>query len=154
MAENYQGALRRRLETIDNMGMDATNAVRQQQMRQPAFNSGAGGPSMRQPAMGGNGSNYSGPRGNSAALRAFGQMLQQRGFRVSENSMFTGKRVTGGHVKNSRHYSDRAIDVNRYPGTSRKEQQAIDSIVGLAQQYGLRPIWRKKGHFNHAHFDY
>ena len=158
MAEAFDTALRNRLQTINGMGSDATDMVRRGiQNKAPSWATNAiaaGGPQMRQPAMGGNGSSYAGPRGNSAALRAFGEMLQQRGFRIGENSMFTGKRVSGGHVKNSKHYSDRAIDVNFAPGTSKREQQAIDQIVGLAAQYGLHSIWRKPGHFNHAHFDY
>lgn len=154
MAEAYDAAIRRRLSTIDSMGQSAMGFARQraqgESMRQPA-DFGAGGPMMRQP--GGQGGSYRGPRGNQAALIAFGKMLEGRGFRVSENPAFGNGRV-GRHTQGSRHYSGRAIDVNRYPGTSRREQQAIDQIVGLAKGYGLRTIWRQKDHFNHAHFDY
>jgi hypothetical protein len=152
MAEAFDAALRNRLMTINGMGSDATDMVRRSvQNSVPDWATGAlagNRPTMQ------NGI-YNGPKGNRDALLAFGKMLQQRGFRVSENSMFNGgHRITSGHAKNSKHYSDRAIDVNRYPGTSAKEQAAIDAIVGLASQYGLNTIWRKPDHFNHAHFDY
>lgn len=157
MAEAYDAAIRRRLETINSMGMGATNFARQKaEMRRPAIDNTVRRPafndeSMRRPG----GHQYNGPRGNQQALINFGKFLQSQGFRISENSYFNGgRRITGGHAPNSRHYSDRAIDVNRYPGTSRREQQAIDQIVGLAQLYGLRSIWRKKDHYGHAHFDY
>jgi hypothetical protein len=158
MAEGYDQAIRRRLGIINEMGGAATGNMQQQiAARRPAFDTTVrqpvygGGESMRRPG----GHQYNGPRGNQQALINFGKFLQSQGFRISENSYFNGgRRVTSGHSKNSRHYSDRAIDVNRYPGTSRREQEAIDRIVGLASLYGLRSIWRKKDHFNHAHFDY
>jgi len=159
MAEAYDAALRRRLGLINDWGSSTTDMYQQHaRANAPSWASnamGAGGPAMRQPAMGGSGSSYAGPRGNQAALRAFGQMLQKRGFKISENSFFNGgHRIGSGHVKGSKHYADRAIDVNFAPGTSKREQQALDAIVGLAAQYGLRSIWRKPNHFNHAHFDY
>lgn len=154
MAEAFQEAMRRRLGIVGEMGASANeyaqnwNRIRSEgaTMRQPGGPSG--GALMRQP-----GGAYNGPRGNLQALLAFGRMLEGRGFKVSENPHFGSGRV-GGHTKGSRHYSGRAIDVNFAPGTSRREQQAIDRIVGLAAQYGLRSIWRKPNHFNHAHFDF
>lgn len=158
MAEAYDAAMRRRLETINSMGDSATKfAQRGMEVRRPFLGGDTtSGDMMRRPVYTGRGGNsYSGPRGNHQALINFGKFLQSQGFRISENSYFNGgRRITGGHTKGSRHYSDRAIDVNFAPGTSRREQEAIDRIVGLAQLYGLRSIWRKPGHFNHAHFDF
>jgi hypothetical protein len=157
MAEAYDAAMRRRLGLINEMGGAQTSASQQIAARRPAFDNNMrqpvydGGATMRRPG----GHSYNGPRGNQEALINFGRYLQSQGFRISENSYFNGgRRITGGHSKNSRHYSDRAIDVNFAPGTSRREQQAIDRIVGLASLYGLRSIWRKPDHFNHAHFDF
>lgn len=153
MAEAYQEAMRRRLGIIGDMGSDA-NRFTQQVVRRGIPEPGA---VMRQPAIysGNGGSRYNGPRGNLQALTNFGKFLQGQGFKISENSYFNGgRRITGGHSKGSRHYSDRAIDVNFAPGMSRREQEAIDRIVGLAKYYGLRSIWRQPDHFNHAHFDF
>ncbi len=160
MAEAYDEAIRRRLGIINQMGTSAPDAVQARARAaysRPAEGNGAivgqVDPSQFNPGF--QGHKYNGPRGNQQALINFGKYLQSQGFRISENSYFNGgRRITGGHTSNSRHYRDRAIDVNRYPGTSRREQQAIDKIVGLARLYGLRSIWRQKGHFNHAHFDY
>ncbi len=167
MAEAYDAALRRRLDAINNWGSSQTNfAAQAAQAKAPEWATNAlgltGGPSgsgIRRPGgpstPGIRGGPYTGPKGNQAALRAFGELIQSLGGRVSENSMFNGgHRITGGHVKNSRHYKDRALDINFGPGTSRKEQQLIDKYLPLAQQYGLRSIWRKPGHFNHWHVDY
>ena len=84
-------------------------------------------------------------------LVAFGRLLQSKGFRVGEHPAFGG--VAPVHTKNSLHYSGNAIDVNWAAGTSVAEQRAIDAIVPLAAQYGLRTIWRVANHHNHAHFD-
>lgn len=160
MAEAYDAAMRRRLGIINDMGSAATGQL-QQRMRMPGNigpgsdqGLGAGSGGMR-PYAGPGGHSYNGPRGNQQALINFGKYLQSQGFRISENSYFNGgRRITGGHSKGSRHYSDRAIDVNYASGTSRREQEAIDRIVGLARLYGLRSIWRQPDHFNHAHFDF
>lgn len=86
-------------------------------------------------------------------LVAFGRLLQSKGFRVGEHPAFGNGRV-GRHSPGSLHYSGNAIDVNWGPGgESAEEKRAIDGIVGLAKDYGLRTIWRVKDHFNHAHFD-
>jgi hypothetical protein len=88
----------------------------------------------------------------AGGLVDFGRLLQSRGFRVSEHPSFGG--VRGRHAKNSQHYRNNAIDVNYGPGgQSAVEMAAIDEIIGLAKDYGLRTIWRTTGHFNHAHFD-
>lgn len=162
MAEAFDAALRRRLETIGSMGGTANKYAQimyDRRMRQPG--EASGGPLMRQPGgpggagyAGGGGQGYSGPRGNLQALLNFGRYLEGQGYRVGENPHFGNGRV-GGHSRGSRHYSGRAIDVNFGPGgQSRQEMQALDRIVGMARLYGLRSIWRKPGHFNHAHFDF
>lgn len=153
MAEAYDAAMRRRLGIIGEMGTSANSYAQQLSARRPGMV--GGGPPIGMPRNAGMGQ-YGGPRGNMQALIAFGKFLQGQGFRVSENSYFNGgRRITGGHTRGSRHYSDRAIDVNYgRGGTSRQEQQAIDRIVRLAQQYGLRSIWRAPGHYDHAHFDF
>lgn len=85
-------------------------------------------------------------------LVEFGRLLQSRNFRVNEHPAFGG--VRGKHAPNSFHYKGQAIDVNYGPGgTNAIEQRAIDGIIGMAKDYGLRTIWRTAGHFNHAHFD-
>lgn len=91
--------------------------------------------------------------GTRASLIAFGRMLVGRGFSVGEGPSPFGP-VHRVHTKNSKHYQGRAIDVNHGAGTSLSEQRAIDGIVGLARGYGLDAIWRRPGHFNHAHFSY
>jgi hypothetical protein len=155
MAEAYDAAIRRRLGIINDMG-SAANSRMMDRIQRPTSTSMGGANFGGGSSYGGPGGHqYNGPRGNHEALINFGNFLKSQGFRISENSYFNGgRRITGGHVKGSKHYSDRAIDVNRYPGTSRREQQAIDQIVGLAQQYGLHSIWRKPDHYNHAHFDF
>lgn len=41
-----------------------------------------------------------------------GRQAQKMGLRVSEQSAFSGSKPTGGHVPNSYHYKDEAIDVS------------------------------------------
>lgn len=85
-------------------------------------------------------------------LVAFGRELQRRGFRVGEHPAFGG--VNGRHAPGSEHYKGNAIDVNYGPGgESDIEKRAIDAIVGMAKEHGLRTIWRTAGHFGHVHFD-
>ena len=87
----------------------------------------------------------------SGGLVEFGKTLQKKGFNVAEHPAFGG--VHPVHTKNSLHYSGRAVDVN-YDGHGQAfENQRINSILGLAKQYGLRSIWQAPGHFDHAHFD-
>lgn len=162
MAESYDAAIRRRLGVINDMGASATGFAQQAAVRRPTYDGGAtmrqpvygGGQTMRQPGgnySGAGGPQYRGPKGNQTALIAFGRWLQSQGYTVGENPAF-GR--VGTHSKGSRHYSGRAIDVNRGAGTSRREQAYLDKIAKYAALYGLRTIWRKPGHFNHAHFDY
>ena len=136
MVNPFQDAMMRRLNIIGDMGQVPMRPQGQ------SFAPQGGGSA---PPISGTGE--SGMKG----LLDFGHFLQGRGFRVSENPYFGG--VTQGvHVQNSDHYKGRAIDVNFAPGTSSREQAAIDAILKYAQQYGLKSIWRQPGHFNHAHF--
>lgn len=85
-------------------------------------------------------------------LVPFGRMLQARGFRISEHPLFGG--VRGRHAPNSLHYSGQALDINYGPGGENDiEKAAIDGIVGMADHYGLRALWRIPAHFNHLHVD-
>jgi hypothetical protein len=141
---NYQDAIRRRLTLIDQRGDIARDSW--QQRFAPRFdrsNIGVGGYT---PVP----FNGKGGGGNEAALVAFAKSLQRRGYRVSEHPSFGGVTM-GAHTKNSAHYSGRAFDLNRYPGTSGREQRAIDKIIGEAARYGLKSIWRAPNHYNHAH---
>ena len=158
MAEAYDAALRRRLDLINNWGAGQTDMAAQSAPKWATNALAAGGPGMRDGVFRGapmRDGVYNGPRGNQAALIAFGKMIQGLGGRVGENSFFNGgHRITGGHVKGSKHYSDHALDINFGAGTSKREQRLIDKYLPLAAQYGLHSIWRQPGHFNHWHVDY
>ncbi len=134
MAEAYHDAIMQRLGLIGSMAPTPM----------PSMPSGGGG----QTTFGGpaTGTHELGMKG----LIDFGHFLQSRGFRVSENPYFGG--VEPVHVKGSDHYRGHAIDVNFAPGTSLREQRAIDSILKYAAMYGMKYIWRAPGHYNHAHF--
>jgi len=92
-------------------------------------------------------------------LIEFGKLLRKKGYAVSEHPMFGG--VHPVHAPGSEHYNKRgpggggAIDVNADPFNSpfKNEKNAINAIIGLAGQYGLRTIWQSAGHYDHAHFD-
>lgn len=88
----------------------------------------------------------------SGGLVGFGHLLQKMGYQVSEQSQFGGVSA-GAHAKNSWHYRDGAIDVNHDGAGQGAETAAINKIVGMARDYGLRTIWQVADHFNHAHFD-
>jgi hypothetical protein len=138
MADNgYQAAMLRQLGIISSMGA-----------MPPGINRVGG---QQQQSMG---STPSGTQGSgNRGLLDFGKFLQSRGFRVSEHGAFGGV-TQGAHVRGSDHYKNQAIDVNFAPGTSSKEQKAIDAIMKYARQYGMSSIWRAPGHYNHAHFYY
>lgn len=95
----------------------------------------------------------------SGGLVDFGKYLKRAGYAVSEHPLFGG--VHPVHTAGSQHYNKRgpggggAIDVNADPWLTKftNEKRAIDQIIGLADDYGLRTIWQTTGHFNHAHFD-
>jgi hypothetical protein len=87
----------------------------------------------------------------SGGLVEFGKRLQSMGFHVGENKAFGG--VAPVHAKNSWHYRNGAIDVNWDGHGQAFENAKINSILGLAKQYGLRTIWQYPNHYDHAHFD-
>ena len=96
---------------------------------------------------------YSGPGGgNAGSLIAFGRWLQRNGYNVAEHPAFGG--VRGVHTLGSKHYSGRAIDVNKGAGTSSREQAELRKIVGPAHAAGLRTLFMVPGHYNHLHADY
>lgn len=164
---DYDAALRRRLSIINGIGDTATQAAQSMHTVpwadnpvRSAYPNTVSAQPMGSPTLGGYVNSpsgrvfqYNGPRHNEAALVNFGRLLQQMGFKVSENSHFGGV-TQGAHVKNSKHYLDEAIDVNWAPGTSRAEQRKLAGIVPLARYYGLSDIFMQPGHYNHAHFDF
>lgn len=91
------------------------------------------------------------PGYSDGGLVEFGKMLQRMGFRVAEHPEFGG--VSPVHTRGSKHYNRQAIDVNYAPGTSKREQDKLASIVPLARERGFRVIFMTKGHYGHAHFD-
>jgi hypothetical protein len=132
----FRDALLQRLDTIGSMG-DYVPIPKVQQA--PVAASGSG------PAY------QMGQATGSMSPIDFGKWLQKQGFRVSEHPAFGG--VEPVHVKNSKHYSQRAFDVNYgRGGTSRQETDAINRILKVAAKYGLKYIWQAPGHYNHAHF--
>jgi len=84
----------------------------------------------------------------SGGLVPFGRWLQSKDYNVSEHPLFGG--VHPVHAKNSWHYKAGAIDVNH---DQSDEKNAINKVINVARQYGLRVIWQVADHFNHAHFD-
>ena len=89
-----------------------------------------------------------------------GRMAQQMGLHVGEQSQFGGK-PSSGHVENSNHYSDRAIDVSGDP----KKLSEFNELI--AKRYGShlnemfydkgksfkhgKPIGSIGGHDDHVH---
>lgn len=151
---DYVGAMQRRLGLIEGMGTDATNRANQMasfrrasQQSSPAVGGGGYAPS-RPPSTGG----WNGKGSTREALYAFGDEIKNMGYRVSENSRYNnGKRVTGGHSKNSQHYSDDAIDINWAAGTSKAEQAKLRALDGLVNKYGLGSVFMAPGHYGHRH---
>jgi len=86
----------------------------------------------------------------SGALVGFGRWLQSMGARVSEHPAFGGV-TPGAHVRGSKHYSGRAIDVNTRAGTSSAEQHELAPLVAAARAAGFQTIFMAPGHYNHAH---
>lgn len=82
-------------------------------------------------------------------LIPLGRRLQAMGYHVGEHSAFGG---VGQHAPNSRHYVDRALDVNadHWPGG---EMAALDKLNKLLLSEGWHTLWRTKGHFDHLHVD-
>lgn len=92
--------------------------------------------------------------GSQASLMAFARQMIAMGARVTEHSRYGG---VGRHTRGSKHYQDRAVDVNYGPGgESSIEKAFFDRVVraGIPQSYGLRVLWRVPQHFNHLHADY
>ena len=85
----------------------------------------------------------------SGALVAFGHMLQRMGARVSEHPAFGG--VHPVHVRGSKHYQGKAIDVNTRPGTSALEQRELAPMAAMARKAGFQTIFMAPGHYNHLH---
>lgn len=151
----FQQALLSRLGTIQDIGQAAPMPG---QFANPSVGAVGQGPA-----------NYGGPSGMPSGIQwgktdlrpgkgvardpiSFGKWLQSQGFRVSEHPLFGG--VDPVHVKNSRHYSKRAYDVNWAAGTSRAETEMINRILNAARAWGLKTIWQAPGHYNHAHFQW
>jgi hypothetical protein len=86
----------------------------------------------------------------SAALVAFGHTLQAMGARVSEHPAFGGV-TPGAHVRGSKHYIGKAIDVNTRPGTSALEQRELAPMAAMAAAAGFQTIFMAPGHYNHLH---
>lgn len=88
----------------------------------------------------------------SRSIVAYGHILQNQGFRVSEHPAFGGVH----HVHHGwAHYAGRAIDINI--GTNNKEaynpgQAArFDALAARARAAGYTVLWRVAGHFDHIH---
>ena len=82
-------------------------------------------------------------------LVGIGRSLQALGFNVSRHGAFGGT-PTSGHAPNSKHYRDRAIDVNWYPAS--QEPGKLDDLVGkLDRSMFSEFLWRTKGHYDHLH---
>lgn len=93
--------------------------------------------------------------GSHASLMAFGRLMQSMGARVGEHPSFGG--VRGGHMRGSKHYVGRALDINYGPGGQNAIEMAFfDRIMrqNLPQSHGLRTLWRTPGHFDHMHVEY
>lgn len=79
---------------------------------------------------------------------------QALGARPSEHPLFGG--VHAGHMKNSLHYSGRAVDLNFGPaGENNIEKAFFDKYIGQfkARFPSLGVLWRVADHFNHMHID-
>jgi hypothetical protein len=71
------------------------------------------------------------------------------GARVSEHPAFGG--VHPVHVRGSKHYVGKAIDVNTRPGTSALEQRELAPMAAMARKAGFQTIFMAPGHYNHLH---
>lgn len=90
--------------------------------------------------------------GMSRSIVAYGHMLQNAGFRVSEHPAFGGVH----HVHHGwAHYAGRAIDINI--GTGNREasngsmRSRFDALAARARAAGYTVLWRVAGHFDHIH---
>lgn len=90
--------------------------------------------------------------GMSSSIVAYGHMLQQAGFRVSEHPAFGGVH----HVHHGwAHYAGRAIDINIGNGnreaSNRSQAARFDALASRARAAGYTVLWRVAGHFDHIH---
>jgi D-alanyl-D-alanine dipeptidase len=86
------------------------------------------------------------------SIVAYGHMLQNMGYRVSEHPAFGGVH----HVHHGwAHYAGRAIDINI--GTGNKEasngsmSSRFDALAARARAAGYTVLWKVAGHFDHIH---
>jgi hypothetical protein len=96
-----------------------------------------------------------GSKFTSGDIVSLGRELQSMGLRVSEHPAFGG--VHPVHSRNSKHYSNQAIDVNAGSGIVEANDpvwgKKFDEIAESARRAGYRVIWRASGHENHMHID-
>lgn len=88
---------------------------------------------------------------DQTAIVRLGRYLQTQGINVSENSAFGS---VGEHSRNSRHYSDRAIDLNIVSGRDADNPQAaarFDALKPQLEAAGYSVLWRTAGHYDHMH---
>lgn len=84
---------------------------------------------------------------DSAALVRLGRYLQTQGVNVSEHSAFDSS-ISSGHSENSRHYRDRALDLNI---SGPQEAARFDALRPQLEAAGYTVLWRTKGHYSHMH---
>lgn len=92
--------------------------------------------------------------GSVGTLSDAARWWKRHGARITEFKSW-GQRV-GGHSRNSLHYSGRAFDANYGPGgQNATEQSFFDRMIPTFRKEfpKIGVIWRRKNHFNHAHFD-
>lgn len=88
---------------------------------------------------------------DSASIVRLGRYLQTQGINVSENSAFGS---VGEHSNNSRHYSDKAIDLNIVSGRDADNPAAaakFDALKPQLEAAGYSVLWRTAGHYDHMH---
>lgn len=91
----------------------------------------------------------------SSSIVAYGHMLQEQGYRVSEHPAFGG--VHHVHAHHSAHYSGRAIDINVGRGVVEARSayaQRFDQLAAQARAAGYKVLWRVAGHYDHIHLQY
>ena len=92
--------------------------------------------------------------GSVGTLSDAARWWKRHGARITEFKAW-GQRV-GRHSKNSLHYSGRAFDANYGPGGENATEKAFfdRKIPVFRKEFPkIGVIWRRRGHFNHAHFD-
>ena len=85
------------------------------------------------------------------SIVAFGHMLQNQGYKISEHPAFGGVHH---HSKHSHHYSGNALDVNVVAGNDYGVPYArhkLDQLAAQARAAGYKVLWKVAGHFNHLH---